>query len=79
MPLPKGAHRFLDCAIPLLVKGGVIHLYHWSPEPDLFTEAEKLIFREAKKHLKSVEILEEVKVSQYSPRIWKIRLDVQLS
>ncbi|MBS7631244.1 class I SAM-dependent methyltransferase family protein [Candidatus Bathyarchaeota archaeon] len=76
MPLPKGAYRFLDIAIPLLKDSGIIHFYHWGREPDLFAEGENLIAIASKKFQKSVEVIERTRVSQYSPRVWKIRIDV---
>ena len=41
MPLPKRAYEFLDVAVPLMKEGGVLHFYHWAPEGDLFSEAER--------------------------------------
>ena len=79
MPLPKGAHKFLDMAIPLLRDGGVLHFYHWAPEPNPFSKAEELIARATGKHGRMSEILERRRVSQYSPRVWKIRIDARLS
>lgn len=79
MPLPKGAHRFLDIAIHLLRGGGRLHFYHWSQEPELFGQAEKLIQEDAKKCGRLAEILERARVSQYSPRVWKVRIDARLS
>lgn len=78
MPLPKGAYRFLNVAVPLMRGGGVLHFYHWASEPDLFAQAENLINSAAEENGRSVEILERVKVSQFSPRVWKIRVDAQI-
>ena len=78
MPLPKGAYRFLDVAIPLLRDGGVLHFYHWAPEDDLFTAAEALIIKGAENEGRTVDIINRVKVSQYSPRFWKVRLDAEI-
>jgi len=77
MPLPRGAHLFLDVAIPLLKEGGTLHFYHWSPEKEPFTGAEKLMSEAATRAGKRHCITNRVRVSQYSPRVWKIRLDVQ--
>ena len=77
MPLPKGAHRFLDVAVPLLRDGGVLHFYHWAPEPDLFSDAEELVAKAAEGYGR-LEVLERVKVSQYSPSVWKIRIDARI-
>lgn len=79
MPLPKGAHRFLDVSIPLLRDGGVLHFYHWAHEPDLFSHAEELVAGAAEGCGRLAETLDRVKVSQYSPHIWKIRIDARVS
>ncbi len=79
MPLPKGAHRFLDVAIPMLKDGGVLHFYHWAPEDDPYTEAEELVNRAVGDHDRVAEFIDRVRISQYNPRVWKIRLDVKIS
>ena len=79
MPLPKGAYEFLDIAVPLLKSGGVLHFYHWAPEGDPFSEAEALIIGTAEAEGKKVRFMDRVKVSQYSPRTWKIRVDARVS
>ena len=79
MPLPKGAYKFLDVAVPLLKDGGVVHLYHWAPQEDAFSEAEKLIAEAASEYGRSAEFLGRIRVSQYSPGTWKVRVDAKLS
>ena len=79
MPLPKGAYEFLDVAVPLLKDGGVVHLYHWAPQADAFSEAEKLIAEAAADYGRSVEFMGRIRVSQYSPGTWKVRVDARLS
>jgi tRNA (guanine37-N1)-methyltransferase len=79
MPLPKGAYKYLDVAVPLLKDGGVVHLYHWAPQEDAFSEAEKLIAEAAADHRRSAEFLGRIRVSQYSPGTWKVRVDAKLS
>ena len=79
MPLPRGAHRFLDVAIPLLRDGGVLHFYHWAPESDLFPNAEKIVVKAAEGCGRLAKVIERTKVSQYSPRVWKIRIDARVS
>lgn len=75
MPLPKGAHEFLDLAIPLVKKGGALHFYHWAPEKDPWSEAEKLVTDAARKTGRKVEFIDHQLVSLYSPRVYKIRVD----
>ena len=79
MPLPRGAYKFLDVAIPLLNDGGVVHLYHWSPQGDAFSEGEKLIAEAAVDYGRSAEFVGRTRVSQYSPGTWKVRADAKLS
>ena len=79
MPLPKGAHQFLDVAVASIKGGGVLHFYHWAPASSLFAEAERLVAGAAAARGRSTQILDEVKVSQYSPRVWKVCLDIAVS
>jgi tRNA (guanine37-N1)-methyltransferase len=78
MPLPKGAYKFLDVAMSVLEDNGVLHFYYWAPEKDPFSEAEKLIFKAAEEEGRKAEIIKRVKVSQYSPRIWKVRINARI-
>ncbi len=78
MPLPKGAHKYLDVAIPTIRKGGILHFYHWAPESDLWSEAEKYVINSSEKHGRKVEILNRQKVSQYNPNLFKVRLDAKI-
>jgi tRNA (guanine37-N1)-methyltransferase len=75
MPLPKGAHMFLDVAVPLLRDGGVLHFYHWAPSEDMFGKAEELVKAAFREEGREAVVTERVKVSQYSPRYWKVRID----
>jgi len=79
MPLPKGAHEFLDVAFECIKKGGVIHFYHWDREDDLYTKALKIVNDEAKKAGEKVKILDKRKVLPYGPRIWKIVIDFKVT
>jgi tRNA (guanine37-N1)-methyltransferase len=78
MPLPKGAHKFLDVAIPLLKEGGMIHFYHWASKEDLFSKAEKFIAEAAEDLGRGSVIIGRKRVSQYSPNVWKIRVDTRI-
>lgn len=78
MPLPKGAYQFLDITIPLVNKGGVIHFYHWAAEDQLFEEAEKLVSLAATDFGRKSEVIDRVKVSKYSPRMCKVRIDAKI-
>ena len=79
MPLPRGAYKFLDVAVPLLKNVGVLHLYHWAPDKDLFSEAEELIAKAVEAEGKNAGFEGRFKVSQYSPRTWKIRVDARIT
>jgi tRNA (guanine37-N1)-methyltransferase len=78
MPLPKGAYKYLDVAIPTLKRGGVIHFYHWAPEEDLWSEGERLIDNASRMLRREATIIDRQTVSQYSPRVYKIRLDARI-
>ena len=78
MPLPKGAHEFLDIAIPMVKKEGILHFYHWAPRHDLFSEAERLLIENSRLLDRDVEIIARGKVSAFSPSSWKVRLDARI-
>lgn len=78
MPLPKGAYQFLDVATKSLKPGGILHFYHWSPRGNLFVEGEATLLEAVLKEGRTAEILDRVKVSQYSPSTWKIRIDARI-
>ena len=77
MPLPKGAYMFLDVAVPLLRDGGVLHFYHWAPSEDMYGEAEELVKEAFRKEGREATVTDRVRVSQYSPRYWKVRIDAE--
>ena len=76
MPLPKGAHMFLDVAVSMVRPGGVLHFYHWAPEDDLYGEAQRLVVEAAAEVGRRAEFVGGVKVSLYSPRVYKVRVDM---
>ena len=78
MPLPKGAHAFLDVAFSCIKKNGIIHFYHCDRKEDLYSGALDIIRKEAKKAGKNVKILNKRKVLPYGPRIWKICIDFKV-
>jgi tRNA (guanine37-N1)-methyltransferase len=79
MPLPKGAHEFLDVAFSVVKDGGTIHFYHWDREDDLYSGALGIIKKEAEKAKKKVKILSKNKILPYGPRVWKICIDFKVS
>jgi tRNA (guanine37-N1)-methyltransferase len=76
MPLPKGAHMYLGVAVPMVKPGGVLHFYHWAPEDDPYSEAERLVVEAAAEAGRRAEFVGGVKVSLYSPRVYKVRVDM---
>jgi len=78
MPLPLGAKEFLDVAFDCLEEGGIIHFYDVGNEGKLFLDSEKIIAKSAKCFKKEYKILKEKIVLPYSPRKFKVVLDVQI-
>jgi tRNA (guanine37-N1)-methyltransferase len=78
MPLPKGAYEFLDLAVSMLRPGGTLQFYHWAPENDMFTEAMALIKQAAERQGRDARFLDGVRVSLYSPRVCKVRVDAEV-
>jgi tRNA (guanine37-N1)-methyltransferase len=78
MPLPKGAYEFLDVAIPMVKPGGTLHFYHWASRDDPFSEAERLLAEAVDAFGRRMDVHERVRVSQYSPSAWKIRIDAKI-
>ncbi len=76
MPLPKGAYEFLDVAIPMVKKGGVLHFYHWAPEDDMFKEAKALVDEQATAYGREALFMDGMKISLYSPGVCKVRVDM---
>ncbi len=75
MPLPKGAYLFIPHAIRALKKeGGIIHFYYWGDQ-DAFRRAERMFQAEAMKMGLAATSIGFRRVSSYSPRIYKIRVD----
>ncbi len=79
MPLPKGAYEYLNVAIPMVKSGGMLQFYHWAPRDDPFSDGERLLGLAVDKLGRRVEVIDRVKISQYSPSAWKIRLDARIN
>lgn len=78
MPLPKGAHEFLDTAFEVVKKGGVVHFYYYDRDEDLYGKALEYVKNAAKKAKRKVKILDKRKVLPYGPRIWKICVEFKV-
>lgn len=66
MPLPKGAKAYLDLALKVLKPKGIIHLYMFLQEDEI-----------KRVKLKDFKILRRVKCGQYSPKLYRVCLDIQ--
>ncbi len=78
MPLPKGAHEFLDEAFTTLKPtGGVIHFYTFVPQENPLEKRGK-IERAAERWGFEVKDFKWRKVADYAPRIWKVVYDVEV-
>jgi tRNA (guanine37-N1)-methyltransferase len=78
MPLPKGAFEFLDVALPLVKREGILHFYHWAIQNNLYEEAELLVQKAANNISRDIKTIDKRKVSAYSPKMSKIRLDIKI-
>ncbi len=67
MPHPTNAEAYLDLATKKLKTRGTIHLYYFSKCETKY------------KHFKNLKIMKAVKCGQYSPRKYRICLDLKLS
>mgnify|MGYP001611265135 CR=1 FL=1 len=72
MPLPKSAETYLDLIKNKIKKKGIIHFYDFQYEKDI---PEKSI-EKIKKHIKKFKILKVVKCGQYSPKNYRVCLDI---
>lgn len=77
-PLPKGAHLFLDITIPMVKLGGILHFYHWAPDKDSYSEAYRLVKEAAALMGRTCTFKDGVRIAKYSPRVSKVRIDVQI-
>jgi len=77
MPLPKGAENFLNLALNKIKKNGIIHFYSFSEENN-YDKIIKIIKNECKKQKKKCKILKIVKCGQFSPRIFRMCIDIKI-
>lgn len=71
MPLPKSAENFLDIALKLVKKKGIIHFYDFLEEKDIPEKALEKI----RKKVKKFEVLRVVKCGQYAPGRYRVCVD----
>ena len=78
MPLPEGGQNFLDVAVKCLKKsGGMIHFYTWGEEDRDFKDAKELLKKNMRR-MRKYRIVKLKKVLPYSPRKWKVCIDVKV-
>ncbi len=77
MPLPKTGEEFLDAALPKVKKGGVVHLYAFLAEEEI-SAYKKKVKGVCEKLGRPVRILRAVKCGQFSPRVFRVCLDLKL-
>jgi len=78
MPLPKDAGDFLESAFLAAKKGTTIHFYTFANENEL-GEAKKKLKDKCKKLGKKCRILKAVKCGGYSPRVFRVCVDFNVS
>lgn len=77
MPLPLGASEFLEDAILCLRNKGIVHFYTLIDQAE-FEPAEAEIEKACNKLNKRFKILNKRKISEYSPKKWKICIDFEV-
>jgi|TARA_B100001971_G_C18226504_1_gene560838 tRNA (guanine37-N1)-methyltransferase len=75
MPLPKTAEHFLDTALKAVKKNGTIHLYTFLEEENTTKEFAK---KHLKKYIKNPKILNITKCGQFSPRVFRVCIDIKV-
>jgi len=77
MPLPLGGSEFLEDAILCLNKKGVIHFYTLTNR-DEFVSAKAKIEEACRRLNKRFKVLNQRKITEYSPRQWKVCIDFEV-
>lgn len=76
MHLPEKAHEFLDVAFSCSRRGSIIYLYGIEEEGK--KDLEKKVKEQAKKSKKRIKIIRKRKVLPYSPRTWKVCVEIKI-
>ena len=77
MPLPRSAEQFLDVALKVVQKKGIIHLYGFLAEEE-FTDYKKEIISICQNLGYTINIKKLIKCGQFSPRIFRICVDFEV-
>lgn len=78
MPLPKEGYMYLDVALRVLKKGGIVHFYSVEPKEDLWKNPLEQLTRAAQKATRRVHILDKHIVLPYAPRVYKVCVDARV-
>ncbi len=73
MPLPKDAYKFLDIALKVIKKKGIIHLYDFEDEKEIYKAVEKI-----QSKVKKFKVLNIVKCGQFGVRKYRICVDFKV-
>ena len=76
--LPISDENYFKKALEFAKKGTIIHYYNWGEESDPFKKALKDVEEACKEFGYNFEILDKQIVSEYAPKIYKIRMDVKV-
>ncbi|MDI6884021.1 MAG: class I SAM-dependent methyltransferase family protein [Hadesarchaea archaeon] len=80
MPLPELAHDFFDVALEALKpSGGIVHLYDFGQEPDVFGPSFEFARSAAAQKGFKVDLLGARKIRSYATRCYHVVLDLALS
>ena len=78
MNLPHNANEFLDAAIKMTKKGGIIHYYDITYEDELFDNSIKTIKNVADKANRLIEVIYTKIVRSYSPNQYNVCIEVKI-
>ncbi len=73
MPLPKDAYKFLDVALKVIKKNGIIHLYDFEEEKEIYKVVEKI-----QSNVKKFKVINIIKCGQFGARKWRICADFKV-
>ncbi len=80
MPLPELAREFFDVALlALKPEGGVVHLYDFGNEPELFRPSLEFARAAAAAKGRKVELLGSRAIRSYAIRVYHVVLDLEVS
>ena len=79
MPLPKEADTFLDIAIPIIKENGIIHLYQFFKEKEIYESSRKVLDYYSSKLGFEYEIIDIRKVGDVSPGVFRVCIDFKVT